>query len=73
MPDDGVRAGSEERRAGFVVGTSVYKVDFGVPLWSAGGLVDVVSPEVRAQLQGVLDGDACEVLVAEDWFSLLVC
>lgn len=72
MPDDGVRAGRENRRASFVVGASVYEVDFWVPLWSAGGLVDVMSAEVRAQFQGSGDGDVREVLVAEDWFDFLV-
>lgn len=40
-------------------------MDLWVSVWCAGGRVDVVSSEVSAEVQGVLDGEGGEVLVAE--------
>lgn len=45
----------------------MYEVDFRVALGSAGGLVDVVSAEVAAELEGLVDGEVGEVLVTEGY------
>lgn len=47
----------------------MYEVDFRVALGSAGGLVDVVSAEVAAELEGLVDGEVGEVLVTEGYMS----
>lgn len=41
------------------------EVDLGVAFWRAAGGVDVVSAEITAELEGLLDGQIAEVLVAE--------
>lgn len=69
MPNDRVGAGGQEFRATSVLGTTVHEVDFGVALGSAGGLVDVVTAKVAAQLQGLVDGEVSKVLVTEDWWD----
>lgn len=58
--------GFQELGAGAVVGAAVDEVDLGEALGGAGRLVDVVSAEVAAELEGLFDGEAGEVLVAED-------
>lgn len=40
-------------------------MDFGVAFGGAGGLVDVVAAEVAAEVEGFVDGEVGEVLVAE--------
>ena len=47
----------------------MHKVDFWVALGSTGGLVDVVSAEVAAELEGLVDGEVGEVLVTEGYMS----
>lgn len=69
VPNDRVGAGGQEFRATSVLGTTVHEVDFGVALGSAGGLVDVVTAKVAAQLQGLVDGEVSKVLVTEDWWD----
>lgn len=69
MPSDGVGAGGQEFRAASVLGTTVHEMDLGVALGGAGGLVDVVTAEVAAELEGLVDGDVGEVLITEDWWD----
>lgn len=72
VPGDGVGAGFEELGAVAVVGTAEDEVDFGEAFGGAGGLVDVVAAEVAAKVEGFVDGEVGEVLVAEGW-ALVSC
>lgn len=45
----------------------MHQVDFWVALGGTGGLVDVVSAEVAAELKGLVDGDMGEVLITEGY------
>ena len=47
----------------------MHQVDFWVALGGTGGLVDVVSAEVAAELEGLVDGEVGEVLVTEGYMS----
>lgn len=65
VPGDGVGAGFEELGAVAVVGAAEDEVDFGVAFGGTGGLVDVVAAEVAAEVEGFVDGEVSEILVAE--------
>lgn len=67
MPGDGVGAGGQELGAGSIVCAAVHEVDFWVALGSTRGLMDVVSAEVAAELEGLVDGEMGEVLVTEGY------
>lgn len=67
VPGDGVGAGFEELGAVAVVGAAENEVDFREAFGGAGGLVDVVAAEVAAEVEGFIDGEMREVLVAEGW------
>jgi len=74
VPGDGVGAGFEELGAVAVVGAAEDEVDFGVALGGAGGLVDVVAAEIAAEVEGFVDGEVSEVLIAEGCHCFLaVC
>jgi hypothetical protein len=65
VPGNGVGALLEELGAGAVVGATEDEVDFWEPLGGTGGLVYVVTAEVAGVVDGFLDGEGGEVLVAE--------
>lgn len=67
MPGDGVGAGGQELGAGSIVCAAVHEVDFWVALGGTRGLVDVVSAEVAAELEGLVDWEVGEVLVTEGY------
>jgi hypothetical protein len=43
------------------------EMDLWVPLWCTASWVDMVPPEVPAEVQSFLDWQVCKVLVAEGW------
>ena len=53
--------------AGAVVGTAEDEVDFWETFGCTGGLVYVVAAKVAGIVDGFLDGEGGEVLVAEGW------
>lgn len=65
MPGDGVGTLLQESGAGVIVCASEDQVDLREPLWSTGGLVDVMSAEVAGIVDGLLDGQRGKVLVPE--------
>lgn len=65
VPGYRVGAALQEFRTALVVGSAVNKVDLRESLGGTGGLVNVVTPEVAAKLDGLLDRQACKVLVTE--------
>ena len=67
VPSDRVGAGGQELGAASVLSTTVHEVDLWVALGGTRGLVDVVTAEVAAKLEGLVDGEMGKVLVAEGW------
>lgn len=65
VPGDRIGALFEESGTGAIVRTAEDEMDLGEALGCAGGLVDVVSAEVSGVLDGVLDGEGREILIAE--------
>lgn len=70
VPCDSVGALLQEGLASAVVGTAEDEVDLWESLGGTGGLVDVVSAKVAGIVDGLLNREGCEVLVAEGW---MVC
>lgn len=65
MPGDRVGVASEEVSTAGVLCSTVHDVNLGVALWGTGGLVDVMTAEVAADLKGLVDGEVRKVLIAE--------
>lgn len=66
MPRNAVCPRLQKPAGGQVALGAVDEVDLWVTLGRAAGGVDVVSPKVRAEIEGGLDGQVGKVLVAED-------
>ena len=71
VPGDRVGAVVEEGSCGLVVGAAMDQVDFWVAGWGTRCGVDVQTAEVSAKVEGLLDGQGCEVLVTEGYHFLL--
>lgn len=65
VPRHGVCALFEEILAGGVVGATVDEVDLGKAVRRSRSRVDVVAAEVAYVVEGILDIDACKILVPE--------
>lgn len=65
VPGNGVGALLEVIARSGVIGAAVNEMNFGVSLRCAGCWVDVVATEVGTEVEGFLDGEVGEVLVAE--------
>ena len=71
MPRNRIRPFLKEVAGRGVVCSAVHEVDFRVALWRARRGVNMVTPEVAAKIEGVLDGNIGEILVAEGDYFLL--
>lgn len=66
VPSHRVGPVGQKLGAGTVIGAAVDKVDLRKALGSARGLMDVVGAEVATKVQGLVDGNSGQVLVAEN-------
>ena len=71
VPGDGINPGLEEVLSAVIVRAAMYEMDLWMAWGSSTGGVDVQAAEILSNLEGFIDGEIGEILVAEDCSSMV--
>ena len=71
VPGDSISPGLEEVLSAIIVHAAIYEMDLWMAWGSSTGGVNVQAAEILSDLEGFVDGEIDEVLVAEDCSSMV--